>query len=133
MVKMVEITKAIKQWLAPKPSVLSDILRSPSAREELLGMQSVVPPSQDQILHDANKIVSYSSKQDYQVWATEAWAKALSHLDSIQNPKATMDEVNFHRGALSATLNLLRVSEQARSIKTQLEQDEKPFVSSARK
>lgn len=126
------ITDHIKRLFVTRPSVLAEILSTETSREELLGMQSVEPPTQERILEDANRIVSYSSKQDYRVWSKEAWAKALSHLDAIQNPKATTDEVNFHRGALTATLNLLRISSQARAVKDDLERDMNKNVSSAR-
>lgn len=125
-----ELINRIKNWLKPTPSILAEVLSTEATREEMLGMRMVTPPSQAQILDDANRIVNYSSKTDYRVWSREAWAKALSHMDALQNPKATTDEIHFHRGALNATLNLLRISHQARAVKTQLESEE--TASSAR-
>jgi hypothetical protein len=118
------VTKLIKNWFKKsEPSQIAQILSTQSMREELLGVASAVQPTQEQILADANKIVAYSTKSDYAVWSKEAWAKALSHLDAIQDPKSTSSEVDFHRGSLRATLDLLRISYQARSVKESLENE----------
>lgn len=113
----------IKSWFQKEQSQLSQILSSETTREELLGMQAPAQPSTERILEDANRIVSYSTKADYRVWSKEAWSKALSHIDAIQDPQASADTVNFHRGALKATLDLLRVSYQAHAVKAQLENE----------
>lgn len=101
----------IKRFFAkPEPSVLGEILSYGANREDLLGMAAPVIPTETQIHNDASRIVSYTKSVEYSVWAKEAWSEALSHMDALQNPKATMEEVNFHRGALRSTLNLLRIS-----------------------
>lgn len=105
------------------PSVIAEILSTEASREELLGMQAVTPPTQERILDDANRIVSYSTKADYRVWSKEAWNKVISHIDALQKPTSSMEEMCFHRGALKATLDLLRVSSQARVLKEQLEKE----------
>lgn len=110
-------------FVRPSFTLLSDILSNEMNREELLGMRDIVPPTDDQILKDANHIISYSSKTDFAVWSREAWAKVLGHLDMLQSPRATQEEVNFHRAALAASLNLLRIAYQARKVKEHLERD----------
>lgn len=102
-------------------------------REELLGMKAVQPPSEKQILEDANKIVSYANSKAYTKWADEAWAKVLSHIDAIQDEKATAQQVDFHRGALRATLDLLRIAGQAEHVKQQLDTEIGPNVPSVRR
>lgn len=126
------LTNLIKQLFHRPPSILGEILSTEASREELLGMRSLTPPSQSQILEDASRIVNYSTKMDYRVWSKEAWAKALSYIDALQNPKATGSETDFYRGALHATLNLLRVSELARLQKEELEKSLEENVSSVR-
>lgn len=120
---LVELIKVIKSWFTHKSSVasLGDILSHEETKLEMLGMKKVVPPTHDRILQDANKIVNYSSKQDYQVWSQEAWAKVLAHVDALQDAKMSTDQMHFHRGCLRATLDLLRVAHQARLVKEQLE------------
>ena len=117
------VSKLSNWFKKESPSQIAQILSTQSMREELLGVVNAVQPTHQQILEDANKIVSYSSKSDYAVWSKEAWAKALSHLDAIQDPKAPQSEVDFHRGSLRATLDLLRISYQARSVKESLENE----------
>lgn len=102
---------------------MAEILSLPSTREELLGMQTIQQPSKTQILEDANHIISYSSKTDYRVWSKEAWAKALSHMDALQDSKLSTEQIHFHRGALKATLDLLRISYQAHSVKESLDNE----------
>jgi hypothetical protein len=117
---------AIRDWFtSPKQDTgLADLLGNGALRDDLIGMSKITPPSPDQILTDANKILSYASQSDYKVWAKEVWAHIITHLDVIQDPKASMDEVNFHRGALRQALDLLRVSYRARLLKEQLEAEQ---------
>jgi hypothetical protein len=114
----------IKKFFRKDVSHIAQILSTETTREELLGMQTPVEPSKERILEDANRIVNYSTKADYRVWSKEAWSKALGHLDAIQEAKASTEQIHFHRGALKATLDLLRVSYQARAVKMQLEQED---------
>lgn len=101
-----------------KPSrpteTLADLLKNSSQREEFLGVAKLTPPSTEQILQDINHVLAYSQTQDYRVWAQEAWSKALIHLDKLLDPQASQETISFHRGALSASLDLLRMSHIAR-------------------
>jgi hypothetical protein len=131
MEPMVAIIKVIKKlFTSTSYNALAAILSTDTSREELLGMRKIIPPTQERILEDATRIVNYSSKQDYRVWSQEAWAKALSHIDALQSPKLTTEELHFHRGALTGTLDLIRVSYQARLVKDDLEKNPEESVSS---
>lgn len=121
-----------KMFIKDDQSTLAALLGNPQLRDELLGMMAPVQPKHDKILADANAIVSYTHRDTYKVWAKEAWAHVLTHLDAIQDDKATSDSVNFHRGALKATLDLLRISHQANAVKQQLDRENETNVSSAR-
>ena len=107
----------------PNASFLADILADKSMKEEMLGMMSQEMPSQDQVYTDAAKILNHAQHSDYRVWAKEAWAHVLTHLDAIQDPKSTTDQVNFHRGALRESLDLLRISYRAKFVKEHLERE----------
>lgn len=127
-----EIINRLKQYFRPAAQgmTLADILSTEASKEELLGMKAPLSPTTEQIIQDANRLINYSHSADYRVWAKEAWSKVLSHIDAVQSSKSTTDEVNFHRGALKATLDLLRVSYQARAVRDSLEAQEN--VSTAR-
>lgn len=99
------------------------LLADPKVREDLLGVGVAQLPAPQQILEDASKILRYSQSQDYRMFQKEVWARVLSHLDAIQNDKSTADQVNFHRGALKASLDILRIAAQARVTRDMLEKE----------
>lgn len=115
--------QSIKRFFSSQPSQLAELLGNPSIQEDLLGMLQPVQPDAKRILDDANQIVKHSRDLSYGTWAKEAWAEAVNHIDALQDPKLSMEAVNFHRGALRATMNLLRISYQAREVKRQLDEE----------
>ncbi len=101
-----------------KPSqefkLLTDLLASNSLREEVLGVKNTRVPTPEQMLNDTANLINYTNQPEYQVFAKEAWAHVLLDLDTILDPKSTNDQVNTARGAMRATLDLLRKSYQAK-------------------
>lgn len=83
-------------------------------------MRKLDMPSRDAQFSDSANLLNYTASTGYQVWAKEAWAKALSHLDAVMDERASADRVNYERAALRATLDLLRVSYQAQAVNEQL-------------
>lgn len=111
---------------------LADILFSKDKREEILGVKNVTPPERKQIEHDANAVVRYSQASDYKIFSEEVWSRALDHLDHILDDKTPQDRIEYYRGALRSTLDLLRISYQARQMQEALEKEHMQHVSSAR-
>lgn len=103
---------------------LARLLTSPELREDFLGVRQSEIPSPEAIINDANMLASYASKGEYQVFAKEVWARALTHLDSILDANTTGEKLQYHRGALRASLDLLRVSYLARLTREQTEKQE---------
>ena len=101
---------------------LRDILASADNKETLLGMKDVQIPEPRQIKEDAARLVKYSKSEDYKRFADVAWSHVLTHIDVLTDEAASADRVQMHRGALKATLDLLRLSYQARFV---LEQQQK--------
>ena len=95
---------------------LSQILANPGLMEDFLGVKPVDIPTADKIRQDAYKLYSHTNTPEYQVFAKEVWARALSHLDLVLDAKTPSDKLAYHRGALSATLDLLRISYQAKQL-----------------
>lgn len=124
--------KALINWFRkPKPSEeLGQLLAYTANKEDLLGIKALVMPTPDTILNDAAHIGNYSKTTDYAVFVKEAWARVLTDLDIILDDRTTDDKVKYYRGSLKRTLDLLRLSYQARSTKEALEKDMEPLPSS---
>lgn len=100
---------------------LADLLSRPTLQEEFLGVAEFKMPTPDKIIADAARLQQYAKSEAYTVFAKEVWARSLGHLDKILDSKTPPDQLAFHRGALSASLDLLRLSYQAKQAKEQLE------------
>lgn len=100
---------------------LTVLLGNPSVQEDLLGIKDVKLPTADQIISDAAKLSNYSTSADYKRFAQEVWGRVIMHLDKILDDKASHDTIKFHSGALKESLDLLRLSYQARSVLEQTE------------
>jgi len=107
---------------------LARMLATPSLREEFLGVAESKMPDPDTIISDANKLANFASSDEYKVFAKEVWARSLNHLDAILDPATISEKLQFHRGALRASLDLLRLSYQARLTREQLEAEKKAQV-----
>jgi hypothetical protein len=95
---------------------LSELLANSDNRESFLGVKAVSLPNPKDI-HDASaRLAHYSESSDYLTFVEEVWARILNHLDIILDDKTTDARVQYHRGALKAELDLLRVSYQARDV-----------------
>ena len=96
--------------------LLAKILAEASNREEMLGMKAPVIPTPEGIKVDAAKILKYTESTGYTKFAEEAWARVIDGLDKILNPKTSHEQRDFYCGAVNETLNLLRLSYQAKEI-----------------
>lgn len=105
----------------PQPNLLAEMLRDDTGRRKFLGMDpATLPPTPDQQLQDARSVVNYARSQDYKVWAQDAWAKVVRYVDFLASATTvegngykrpiTQNEIDFARGALKATLDLLATS-----------------------
>jgi hypothetical protein len=111
----------------PKVSYTDDLakfLAQPRNAEEFLGVLPVELPTPAKIQADAAKMVKYSHSTDYAIFAKECWARVLAHHDAILDEKTPADRLSYHRGALKATLDLLRLSYQARQTLEVLEKEQ---------
>ena len=108
----------------PDPvAVLAELLSKKHNREDLLGVSPVGMPQSNDLQRDAARILQYSLSDDYKTFANEAWARVITELDTILNPRTSIDQIQNARGALRATLDLLRLSYQARFAKERLESE----------
>lgn len=105
---------------------LAVLLSDDKLKEDLLGAKVVAMPTPDQIVADANKLLRQSLTPEYKIWAKEAWSRVLNHLDLILDDRTPEDKVKYHRGALKATLDLLRVSYIAQLAKQESEAPQRP-------
>lgn len=105
--------------------VLAEVLAREANQKDLLGMSTPKNPTVDQVIIDAAKLMEYGFSSDYKVFAKEAWSRVLVELDKILDERTPADQVNNARGALRATLDLLRLSYQARITKESLEKEHK--------
>ena len=118
--------KWIRSWVNGSPKdTLSEILSDKSNRETLLGVLNAAPPTKEQIERDAARVVNYSNTTDYSIFAKEAWSEVLKSIDKLMSDKLSQNDVDFYRGQLSATINLLRISYLARNAKEKLEKERK--------
>lgn len=119
--------ESIKRWFRRAPSQdflkLADLLSKPTLQEEFLGVAETRLPTPEKMIADAARLQQYAKSESYTVFAKEAWARSLGHLDKILDSKTPHDQLAFHRGALSASLDLLRLSYQAKQAKEQLESE----------
>lgn len=106
----------IRNWFkkVPDNGLLVSILAENRNKETLLGIKPMPLPNPEQIKRDAAKLTNYSQSGDYKIFADEVWARVLTHLDALLDPKTTA--LDYHRGALKEALDLLRLSYQARAI-----------------
>lgn len=104
-------------WARSNKPTLSDILSSGDNREFLLGVIRQAPPTEEQMKRDTARVIQYSQTEDYAVWAKNAWARVTEHIDHLMDAKTSSDQAAFHRGALAATVTLLRESYKARFAK----------------
>lgn len=107
---------------------LAELLANTGLKEEFLGVSNTKMPEPDQIIADANALVGFATSQEYKVFAREVWARSLNHLDKILDAGTTGERLQYHRGALSASLDLLRLSYQARATREQMERDRSTAV-----
>lgn len=112
-------------YFKPKDTIsdLAKLLAYTSNKEEFLGVKAMDLPDPAKIQSDAAKLAKYSHSSDYTIFAREAWARVLNSLDIILDDKTTDDKVKFHRGVVKATLDLLRLSHQARSVQEMIEKE----------
>ncbi len=113
-------------------SWFKNILSHKSAQEDLLGFKDFVPPTDQQILDDANKLVHFTRGAEYAKWAEEVWAQIITHLDALCDDNLTDAQLHLHRGQLKASLNLLRIAAKAQAAKKELEQRKEQSASTAR-
>lgn len=95
---------------------LAHILAEVNNREELLGMKAPIIPTPDGIKVDAAKILKYTDSNGYKKYAEEAWARIIEGLDKILDERSNDAQRQYHCGAVRATLDLLRLSYQARLV-----------------
>jgi hypothetical protein len=106
-----------------KTNDLADLLSVQRNREDLLGVSPTQMPTPETILRDSTRLVQNANTEWYKAFAQEAWARAISYLEIIEDPKTSTEQMHFARGAYKATLDLLRLSYQAKAIKQTLEKD----------
>ena len=111
---------------------LKELLTNSTLQEEFLGVSDTRLPAPDKIINDARQLVKYSQSHAYKIFAKEAWSRMLSHLDHVLDGKTSTDSLHFHRGALRATLDLLRLSYQAKATAEALEKEQRQNVSLSR-
>ena len=106
-------------------SVLAELLTKKPMQEDLLGVSNIPNPTEQDISSDASRILQYSYSEDYKTFAKEAWARVLTEMDVVLSPKSNSDQIHTARGAIRATLDLLRLSYQARFTKDRMDQRKK--------
>lgn len=104
---------------------LASILAEVSNREDILGMKTPLIPTPEGIRLDASKLAKYTESSDYKKFAEEAWGRVISHLDKILDDKSTNEVRQYYCGATRATLDLLRLSHQARYVIDEYEKEQK--------
>jgi hypothetical protein len=117
----------VLNWFKKRSDVVDQmavILSNPSNQEEFLGVKALEMPSPEKVKHDASRMAAYSHTPEYKTFAKEVWFRALKHLDAVMDETTSIDRVQYHRGAFKATLDLLRLSYQAKAVKEQLEQEQ---------
>lgn len=113
----------IRSWAKSRNEqylTLADILSNPDNRESMLGVQRAMNPSPEMQKADADKVIHYSVSSEYKIWAEEAWVQVINCIDELTDPDLSATEVDFYRGALKQTFELLRISYKARSMKEQI-------------
>jgi hypothetical protein len=113
-------------------TVLAELLSKQKNQEDFLGVSPSAMPQPNELLSDAAKLLKYSYSDDYKVFAKEAWARVLMELDKVLDPRTPVDQLQNARGALRATLDLLRLSYQARFTKENLDRENQQSVPLAR-
>ena len=103
--------------------LLGDILLRWQNRENLLGVQRIDSVSPEQIRSDIDKLINYSNSTDYIVYAQKIWADVLDSMDRLAKSDTKGEAIDFYRGRMSAALDHLRISYQARSMKEQMAKD----------
>lgn len=103
---------------------LAKLLAEPRNKEEFLGMLTPVMPTPDSIRKDSAAIVAHSHSQEYKTWANEAWGQIIDGLDKILDDRSSNEVVQYHRGAVKAALDLLRISYKAKFVTGQFENEE---------
>lgn len=118
--------KWIKSWAMPsRKETLGDVLSSDENREGLLGVLEQLAPTREKVERDSIRAIQYSHSKDYAIFAKEAWAQVIENLDKLTSDKLTERQVDFYRGKLSSTLDLLRISYLARNAKEQFDLERK--------
>jgi hypothetical protein len=113
-------------------NALTSLLFRKDKRNDILGIQDVEPPTKEQLYTDSAKLIRYANSDDYKVWEEETWARALNHLDVILNDLTPPQKIEYHRGALKATLDLLRLSHEGRKMHKAIHEEIQTNGSSAR-
>jgi hypothetical protein len=126
-----EMLDRLKAFFKPKPDgnleMLKFLLSNDSIRQDFLGFGRAVPPSDEQVVSDVNKVLRYTSESDYQIWAKEAWSHVMACIDLLASSEVpcgpggfkrpvTQNEIDFHRGRLKQTLTLLSISYKAKAM-----------------
>jgi hypothetical protein len=100
---------------------ISRVLSDSTSREILLGVKRDAPMTPERYLEKVNSdvanILNHSKSHEYAVWAKEAWSEFLLSLDAVLDVKTDPKMVDFHRGGMRKTLDLLRMSYKAMDFK----------------
>lgn len=100
---------------------LAKLLAEPRTKEEFLGMLTPAMPTPEGIRKDSAAIVAHSNSAEYKLWANEAWSQVIDGLDKILDDRSSNEVVQYHRGAVKAALDLLRISYKAKFVTGQFE------------
>ena len=91
---------------------LAEILSSKDTRDELLGIKKVFE-NDNETERDAHRIVEYAKSSGYEAWVKDAWSQVIFDMDKLTRNTLSDQESHFHRGSLSATMDLIRISHKA--------------------
>lgn len=119
------LTRLWANLFPKRKETLADILSDKSNRESLLGVLNQIAPSRDQIEKDAIRFINYSNSKDYAIFSKEVWSNILNSLDHLMKTNVSDRDIDFYRGKLASSVDLLRISFLARNAKERIEQERK--------
>lgn len=103
----------LKFWDKSNTDVLSSILKDPSMREMLLGVDRKPFTNDAKVEANAARAVHYSKSEGYDIYAKEIWASIVSNIRAISDENVTAERASFYRGSLFASLEALKISYNA--------------------
>ena len=89
---------------------LAELLSRENLKEDFLGVSKDRLKSNEETVDDAIRLLRFAQTEDYAVFLKEIWETVCLSVKKLTEENLKETEVNYQRGYLSASLDILKIS-----------------------